>query len=519
MTGGVGTPSDPSGAVGARNTPVPAADSAEKSADAAKSAPTGDLTVGHDNREAASQQPLDLASDFEFDGAPPDTNQKPTLDEVAVAFTADTSATGDKLLKTLQTRLEGLRQKLHQYEQQRLQEMQKSEAKKAKAKKHKKIHKWLGWLGVAAGALVSLGTLGTASSVGAGFIIASLALTGTQAALQETGALDKWGKDHKKGAIALMISMMVAQVSLSLLSMKFSGVKNAADAAKDVKALTSNGKFAEDLVKIGDATADGVMTTGTAAATAEGAATAATTAGSKAEVFLDGVEEALNLIDDYADDLLDTSDDLTKLAQAGAEGTVTGSNDAAAAADDVAELAQGGAEGTVTGSNAADDIAPEADDLANIAQDGPEGTVTRTGDTADDIGEVSDEGAQAATGADNDPELEALKNREKALYRAANRLVRGATVTKFGTELTGFFNKNALTKLNKAIADIKADIVDLENLQKTTQSHQKDADKSVIEVMKFIDNAFGILSDIIRDDAQAKTKAATIAPPSQTQTA
>lgn len=527
MTGGVGTPGDPAGAgaVGRPNTPVPAAESAEKGAEAAKSGQTGDLTVGHDSRGAVGQQPLDLASDFEFDGAPPVIDEEPTLDEVAIAFTADTSATGDKLLNTLQTRLDGLRNKLQQYEQQRLQQMRSSEAKKAHAKKHKKLHKILGWLGVAAGALVSLGTMGTASSVGAGLIVASLALTGTQAALQETGALDKWSKDHKKGAMALMISMMVAQVSLSLLSWKFSGAKNAADAVKDVKALTSNSKFAENLVKIGDATGEGVITTGTAAATAtaEGAATAATTAGSKAEVFLDGVEDALNLIDDYADDIVAKSDDLADLAQEGAKGTVIKSSDAAddiaPEAGDLANIAEEGAEGTVKTGDTADDIKAEADDLANIAQDGPEGTVTRTGDTTDDIVEVSDEGAQATTGADKDPELEALDKYEKALYRAANRLTRGATVTKFGTQLTDFFNQNALTKLNKAIEDIKADIVDLENLQKTTQSHQKDADKTVMEVMKFIDSAFDILSDVLRDDAQAKTRAATIAPPSQTQTA
>ena len=525
MTGDVGATGQPSGGVGGANAPAPAADSAEKPVDAPKSSPPGDLTVGYDGRPAGGSPPLDLTTDFVFDGMGPAPDTKPTHDEVALDFAADSAATGDELLKTLQGRLDGLKKMLKHLETQRLEQMQKSSAKKAEAKKHKKLNKIFGWLGVALGGIMSLATMGAGSALGGGLIVMSLALTGTQTALQESGALNKFAENHKKGALAVTISFTVVQFVLAAMSLKFCGAKDTADAVKGIKDLATNKALVSKLADIGDATADGV-------------AAAGNTNAEMADVLLEGLDQATQITNDLVDGAVASSASMAKTEAAldgvkegvkeAAETTGDYLDDAIAKADDVADVADSGSfvEGAETGvkdaAKAAEDsmddvIAKEADDLSNVADSGPEGAA-KTGDTSDDIVEISDEGAETTTSGTAE-KAAADKKKETTLDQVAKWLNRGAVLTKAGTDTGTFFNSKTLAKLNRAIEDIKAEIVDLKYQQKATTMHQKDADKTVQKIIEFIDDTFGVLTDVLQEDAQTKTKAVTLTPPSQTRTA
>ena len=511
MTGNVGPTGEPPGGAGAANAPAPAAGSTVKSADATKSATPGGLTVGYDGRPPDSPASLDLTSDFEFDGMGPALDKTPTHDEVALNFAADSMATGDNLLKTLQKRLDGLKKMLQQLEKQRTEQMQKSSETKEKARKHRKLNKVFGWLGVSFGAIMSFMTLGSGGLWGGALIVASLALTGVQSALQESGALSKFAKHDKKGALAVTITMTVVQFAIAAASLKLCGAKDAADAAKGIKDLAANKDIVNKLADVGKATAEGV-------------ATAATNA-EKAEVLAEGLEQTTHIVSDLVDDAIASGTSTAAKTETLLEGVEESADEvakategfvdelAAKAADDVANVADDGAE-------AAAKIDNVSDDIVEISDEGVETTTTKPAENAvDDAAENAvDDAAVDDAAADKAAGKSGSKPGDK-LDDVAKWLNRGVVTANAGNEAGEIVNSNILAKLNRQIEDIKAEIVDLQYLQKATVMHQKDADESVKKILQFIDDTFGVLADVLQDDARTKTEAVTLTPPSPTRTA
>ena len=302
---------------------------------------------------------------------------------------------------------------------------QKQDASQQTLHKKKKVGKVLGKILFGLSIALTVMSLGNASPLMALTVGASLLLGGLQQGLAAGGVFAKMADKDPASAKALQGSFMAAQIFLAIASFRLASAgKTIADAASEGGELAAAAAdSAADIAKTATAEGEAMLDAISDIATQTGAKMAvAQTGDEQAEIFLEGLDEMLDVVNKFGDE---------------------------------AE------EGVSSLSAASDDIVKAQKMEAGIAES---------------EGAIDPEGTNIKMEVD-DPDARRIKD-------LAGRTTKGLTVAKLGTSGVDTANKAEIAKVDRSMTQTKADLKKVaasQTVQKTILDDLEDALKDILE--------------------------------------